>query len=196
MASAIPNQSKENYTYGDYVHWDDGKRWEIIDGILIGMSPAPGTKHQAVLFELAWHIKKHFKDNKSPCEVFIAPFDVRMPEYDEADEEIRNVVQPDITIICDTSKIDEKGCRGVPDVVVEIVSPGSLRNDMKYKLILYENQGVKEYWIVQPAENILMQYCLNQEKRYDREVVFANEEIFESKLFPGMQIDLNLVFEA
>jgi Uma2 family endonuclease len=109
------------------------------------------------LTELLGRIWSRLGD-QTPCQVYAAPFDVRLPEEDEADERIATVVQPDITVVCDPSRLDDKGCRGAPDWIVEIVSPSSVSMDYIRKLALYEKHGVREYWIVHPVDGIVMAF--------------------------------------
>ncbi|MBI4778090.1 Uma2 family endonuclease, partial [Candidatus Desantisbacteria bacterium] len=120
-------KKEERFTYGDYLKWPDDQRWELIDGVAYDMSPAPSRKHQKVVGELFAQFHSYLKDKS--CEVYVAPFDVRLPEVDEgvaplaADEEIITVVQPDIVVVCDRDKLDDRGGRGAPDIVIEILSP-------------------------------------------------------------------------
>ncbi|MCP5051670.1 MAG: Uma2 family endonuclease, partial [bacterium] len=139
-------KNDEFFTYADYLTWPDDERWELIDGIPFNMSPAPSPYHQEILVNLIFEIKKSLKDGD--CKVYAAPFDVRLPEVHQTDGESSNVVQPDILVICDREKIDDKGCKGAPGFIIEIVSPGTAKKDMKFKLMLYEKHGVPEYWIV------------------------------------------------
>lgn len=193
MASAIPVEDNKNFTYENYVQWGDDHRWELIDGVAFNMSPSPSRKHQKISMELAWQLRTFLKDKS--CEVYAAPFDVRLPEHNEPDEEIKTVVQPDISVICDKNKLDDKGCRGVPDLIIEIVSPFTARRDMKDKLFLYEHHGVKEYWIVHPEEKIIMQYKLEKNNRYGRASILTDEDTILTDILPGLTVDLNLVFK-
>jgi Uma2 family endonuclease len=193
MANAIPVEDNKNFTYKQYVQWGDDRRWELIDGVPFNMSPSPSRKHQKISMELAWQLRTFLKDKS--CEVYAAPFDVRLPEHDEFDDEIKTVVQPDISVICDREKLDDKGCRGAPDLIIEIVSPFTARRDMKDKLFLYEHHGVKEYWIVHPEEKIVMQYKLEKNNRYGRASIFADEDTILTEILPGLTVDLNLVFK-
>ncbi|MCP4693168.1 MAG: Uma2 family endonuclease, partial [Desulfobacterales bacterium] len=120
---ALPLLKNEYYTYADYLTWTDDERWELIDGEPYNMSPAPSTAHQRVLMKFINQIENFLSDRK--CEAFPAPFDVRFPGEVEAPEDIIDVVQPDISVICDPSKIDEKGCLGAPDFIAEIISPST-----------------------------------------------------------------------
>jgi Uma2 family endonuclease len=193
MSSAIPVEDNKNFTYENYVQWGDDQRWELIDGVAFNMSPSPSRKHQKISMELAWQLRTFLKDKS--CEVYAAPFDVRLPQHDEPDDEIKTVVQPDISVICDREKLDDKGCRGAPDLIIEIVSPFTARRDMKDKLFLYEHHGVKEYWIVHPEEKIVMQYKLEKNNRFGRASIFADEDTILTDILPGLTVDLNLVFK-
>lgn len=181
------------YNYGDYLSWPDEERWELIHGIPYDMSPAPSRIHQKISGNLHFEIKK-FLDGKK-CEIYTAPFDVRLPEGDEPDEHILTVVQPDISIICDEKKLDDKGCKGAPDAVIEITSPATFKKDIKDKLLLYERFGVPQYWIVHPKDQIIMAYKLNEQKQYGREEIFSKEDKISLNLKDGsIEIDLEKVF--
>jgi Uma2 family endonuclease len=124
---AHPAESRRRFTYGDYCTWGDEGRWELIDGIVYDMSPSPARVHQDLVVELVAQI--HAALANGPCRVYVAPFDVRLPDGDEADDAIETVVQPDISVICDPSKLDEKGCRGAPDWIIEVLSPDKALNE-------------------------------------------------------------------
>ena len=123
----LAENKDEHFTYGDYLKWDDSERWELIDGIAYNMTPAPSRFHQQVSIELCFQLVNHLRD--TTCKVYAAPFDVRLLEADEADESVTTVVQPDISVICDPSKLDDRGCKGSPDLIVEILSPATARKD-------------------------------------------------------------------
>jgi len=159
----------ERYNYGQYLDWPDEPRYELIDGVAYAMSPAPTRTHQRFIVELLRQIADALED--SPCEVNIAPFDVRLPENDEADDEITTVVQPDILVVCDPDKLDDRGCKGAPDWVIEVISAGSAAHDRIRKLALYEHHRVREYWIVHPIDRILSIYEL-QDGEYRRPAEF------------------------
>jgi Uma2 family endonuclease len=150
-------KSDYKYTYGDYCSWPDEERWEIIEGVPVAMSPGPNRYHQELSVRLIYQIMKH-TELKSDCKVYFAPFDVRLPEYDEADDFVTTVVQPDISVICNKEKLDDKGCRGAPDLIMEILSPSTASRDLQIKKDLYERHGVKEYWIVHPGDKIVIVY--------------------------------------
>jgi Uma2 family endonuclease len=191
---ALPVIKKGNgFTYGDYITWSDDERWELIDGYAYNMSPAPSRRHQQISRELEIAIGVFLADK--PCEIYDAPFDVRLPESDEADEEIYTVVQPDIAVICDAKKLDDKGCRGAPDLIIEILSPATSAKDMKIKLALYERHGVKEYWVVHPTDNIVMVFKLDKKKMYGRPTVYTEADKIATPILKGLEIDLELVFK-
>jgi len=183
---------EEKYTYGDYLRWDDGERWELIDGVAYNMTPAPARRHQGILTELAGQLFNCLRDK--PCKLYLAPFDVRLPENDEADEEVTTVVQPDIVVICDPSKLDDRGARGAPDLVIEILSPSTSRKDMKIKFELYEKRGVREYWIVDPSGGTVMIFRLDADGRYGRPQVYTDEDSAPVGIFEDLVIDLKAVF--
>lgn len=151
------------YTYRDYLKWPEEERWELIGGEAWNMSPAPGRLHQKVSFELARQIGNWLTE-RDKCQAFTAPFDVLLPESDEEEDEasISNVVQPDISVICDPDKLGERGCKGAPDWIIEIVSPFTAMKDFDYKRHLYEQHGVREYWIVDPGNRFVHVYLLNR----------------------------------
>lgn len=190
---AIPEKSRnDKYTYKDYLNWSSDRTWEIMDGIPYDMSPAPTRKHQQILGELFAAIHTYLKDKT--CEVYIAPFDVRLSLNGEKDEDIINVVQPDISIICDKSKLDERGCKGSPDLTIEVISPATLKKDLKDKFHLYEKTGVKEYWIVYPDEKTIVTYTLNENGKYGRPEVYSDEDIIKVGIFDSLEINLNNIF--
>jgi len=191
---ALPKRKSENrFTYGDYLNWPDEERWELIDGIAYNMSPAPLRRHQKISMELGRQIANFLVDN--PCDVYIAPFDVRLNEANEDDENIMTVVQPDIVVICDHDKLDDAGCRGAPDLIIEILSPSTTSKDMKIKLALYEKHGVKEYWIVHPVDNIILVFKLGKNKMYGKPEVYTAEDKIKTAILDGLEIDLDKVFQ-
>jgi Uma2 family endonuclease len=147
------------YCYGDYLTWPDDSRYELIDGQAYAMSPAPDLAHQDIAGEI-YRQAANSLAGKS-CRAFIAPVDVRLPKYNEADQQIDTVVQPDVLVVCDSSKLDRRGIRGAPDWIVEVLSPGTASHDQIRKRLLYEQSGVKEYWLVHPTDRLLTIYRLN-----------------------------------
>ena len=189
-------KADKRYTYSDYLTWPVEERWEIINGIPYAMSPAPNRKHQAILGELSFVFASHIKEQGGPCKVYIAPFDVRLPEGSQTDDEIETVVQPDIVVVCDKSKLDDKGCKGAPDMVVEIASPASVRKDMSEKLRLYEQHGVKEYWLVLPGEQAVIVYSLDERRQYGKPEVYTPADEAPVRALDGLTIRLADLFAA
>ena len=148
----------DRFTYGDYRRWPEDERWELIDGEVYDMCPAPARVHQDFVVELAVQIGNFLRDKL--CRLYVAPLDVRLPGADEADDEVNTVVQPDVVVICDPSKLDDKGCRGAPDWVVEVLSPRTAAKDQIDKRDLYERHGVREYWLLHPTDRVLTIYRL------------------------------------
>lgn len=172
----IPEE-KERFTYKDYLEFGSEVRCEIIGGQIYDMTPAPSTEHQRVSGKLFNRLTNLLKD--SACEVFAAPFDVRFPE-NAKDEDITDVVQPDIVVICEASKLDKRGCLGAPDLVIEILSPSTASKDYLIKQRLYKLYGVPEYWIVNPETKVVTVLVL-KEGEYEIHDVKNNTEI-ESKI--------------
>lgn len=189
---ALPLNKDQRVTYADYLTWPDQERWEIIDGVPYAMTPSPSREHQKVLKRLVYRIEDYLKDK--PCELYFAPFDVRIPVADEDDQEMETVVQPDIIVVCDQTKLDEKGCKGAPNLVIEIISPGSAALDMKIKFNLYEKAGVKEYWIIDPLNRTVLVYHSGPDQKYGKPEVYVNEDIIKTALFSGFEIKLSEVF--
>ncbi len=181
-------------TYGDYLTWSDDKRWEIIDGEVFAMTPAPTPIHQEILSNLhalLWNFLRG-----KPCKVYPAPFDVRLPNGKEADEKIRTVVQPDILVICDEKKIDARGIRCAPDIVVEILSSSTASRDHILKRRLYEKHHVKEYWVIDPANRIAFLYRLTSSGVFGNVETLNDEDTLTTPVLPGLTIDLKEVFPS
>lgn len=191
QAKRKPAASKK-FTYADYCTWPEEVRCELIDGVVYDMTPAPSVLHATISINLATELNTFFRD--TPCRVFAAPFDVRFPKKNERDEEIDTVLQPDIVVICDEAKLDDKGCRGAPDLVIEILSPSTASRDHITKKRLYEKHGVKEYWLVSPTDRIVTVYRLEADGEFGKPDVFADADTVKVPLFPGLEIDLAKVF--
>jgi len=152
------SQSTAHYTYAEYLSWPGNERYQLIDGEAFLMAPAPAVRHQTVVMEVS--SQAHVALKGTPCQVFTAPLDVRLPKVDEMDEQIDTVVQPDILVVCDPKKVDERGVRGAPDWVVEVLSPFTAGLDHVKKRRIYEQAGVREYWLIQPMDRVLTVYTL------------------------------------
>ena len=184
---------EEYYTYGDYRMWDDDLRWELIDGEPFCMSPGPGETHQSLLVALSSELRVYFKGKE--CRVYVAPFDVMLPRGGELEDEIDTVVQPDIMIVCDQSKIQRNGIKGAPDVVLEILSPSTAWRDLTDKLYLYERAGVREYVIADPDNMIVTVYRRGRDELFSRRAVYRTSDVLEFETFPELKIPLASVFE-
>lgn len=149
-------RDRDTHTYGEYRAWPDDTRYELIDGTAYLMAPAPSRMHQDLVLELARQIADRIEN--SSCRIYIAPFDVRLPKANETDEAIDTVVQPDLSVVCDPAKLDDQGCRGAPDWILEVVSPSTAAHDQLLKRDLYERCGVREYWIVHPTDRLVIVY--------------------------------------
>ena len=184
----------KTYTYADYLKWSFDDTIELISGFIVQTAPAPGLTHQIISRKLTIKMGLFF-ENKN-CQLFNAPFDVRLPLKKEKtkDIEITTVVQPDLCVVCDPQKLDPRGCIGAPDLIVEIVSPGNTKKELKQKFEVYQESGVKEYWLLLSAEKSVIVYTLNDEGVYIGSKPHTEEDMLSSYQFPEMQIDLSYVF--
>jgi Uma2 family endonuclease len=182
------------YSYADYCTWPESEQWEIINGIAYNMTPSPSLQHQQISRELTIAIGTFLKGK--PCKLFTAPFDVRLTRNDKvSDDQISTVVQPDLVVVCDKNKLDSRGCIGSPDLVIEILSRESASRDMKLKLSLYEQNEIKEYWIISPFEQILWVYNLAPEtNRYNRPEIFSVGDIVNSSILKDLSIKTDDIF--
>ncbi|MFZ2959125.1 MAG: Uma2 family endonuclease [Candidatus Ozemobacteraceae bacterium] len=188
----------KKFTYADYLTWPDEQRCELIDGVVYDMTPSPVQFHQEILLELSWQFNNYFRGKT--CKLFFAPFDVRFSKNKNAnslnESTTDTVVQPDLLVVCDPSKLDGRGCLGAPDLVVEILSPSTSAKDRLTKLNLYEKHGVKEYWIVSPDAGSIMIFRLQKDLRYGKPGYACWSETITTPLFPGLTVDLTTVFPA
>lgn len=189
--SPSPKELSAYYSYADYLTWPEDERWELIDGVPFNMTPAPTPKHQEILGELFRLLANWLKGNI--CRAYMAPFDVRLAGSEIPDSGIDKVVQPDISVVCDPQKIDNRGCLGAPDMIVEILSPSTFKKDMGVKLALYESAGVKEYWVVYPLDETVMVFLL-QNRQYGKPSVYSVPDEIPVKLFQDLTIPLDSVF--
>jgi len=177
------------WTYKDYKEWElkPGERFELIDGVAYEMA-APNTEHQRINMILSGEFYNYFKDKT--CQPFAAPFDVRL--FYEEDESDDTVVQPDLVVVCDPEKLGPEGCRGAPDLVIEILSPSNTAIEMHRKLNLYRDAGVPEFWIVDPEEKLVEMFRLEND-RYVPRILRMGDTLISVK-FPGMEIPLDVLF--
>jgi len=180
------------YSYSNYLNWLFPERVELIKGKIFKMSPAPSRLHQGILRNISVPLTNFLK--KYSCEVYFTPFDVRFPKESKADKDVFTVLQPDICVICDKSKLDARGCIGAPDLVVEVLSPGNTKMELLYKYRVYEEFGVKEYWVVSQSDQNMLIYTLKEGKFYPSKIFTLGEKITSSVL-PGFELALNDVFE-
>ena len=184
------------YSYADYLTWKFDQTVELFKGKILEMS-APSRRHQGISMELSVIVYQKFKGQR--CKFYAAPFDDRL--YDKtksvkANKDIFTVVQPDICIICDLEKLDENGCIGSPDLVIEILSPGNSSKEMKLKKALYEESGVREYLIFDPEHENVFQFHLTETDVYSPATIYVDDEILTSVIFPDFQINLKEIFES
>jgi len=193
MAPSPRLKEHEGFTYVDYLTWPDDERWEIIEGVAYAMSPSPGVKHQSISMELSRQFSTYLKGKA--CQIFAAPFDVRLSDQPGvSDNYVATVVQPDLVVVCDRSKLDERGCNSEPDLVIEILSRATAARDLKVKFDLYERNGVKEYWIIQPVDQTLMIFKLQDNGKYGAPERYASSDTVPVQLLGDLAIDLGEVF--
>ena len=188
----------KRYTYADYLTWADHKRRELFDGfakLMAGVS----YLHNVVTVNLTSVLRQFIKKRNGKCKIFHAPFDVRLPRNGEtADDKIFTVVQPDICVVCDPSKIDDKGIIGAPDLVVEVQSPSTTKLVMGKKFDLYEEAGVKEYWVVYPNAGLTV-FLLQDNGKYDNgttyDIVYTPDVKVPVHTIEGLEISLKELFE-
>ncbi|MFM2394395.1 MAG: hypothetical protein RLZZ546_2377 [Bacteroidota bacterium] len=188
-----PSEYGIEYTYADYLKFEYEEMVELIRGRIFKMSPAPRTNHQIVSMNLSNIIYNSFKEKT--CRVFNAPTDVILPIANKKRETATTVVQPDIFVICDLSIIEDSGIFGVPDLIIEILSPHTKKKDLQNKYDVYEEAGVKEYWIAMPEQKLVEVFVLENQK-YKRIQTYVHTDILDCVTMPGLTIDLNEVFEG
>lgn len=187
---ALPAE-KERYTFADVLTWDEKERVEIINGEAVMMAP-PSSIHQKISMAISAQLYNFLEGKK--CEVYPAPFAVRLFEQEgNAPEDVDTMVEPDISVICDKSKIDKRGCKGAPDLIVEILSPSTRRHDRLVKLGLYQRAGVREYWIVNPEEKTVQVLLLEDGKLLPREE-YGRDGVAKVNVLNGCFIELAKVF--
>lgn len=187
---AIP-QKHNPLTYSEYLELDGDVRFEVIDGHVFNMSPAPSTKHQAVQRELLTEFTIYLRGKK--CNVFGSPIDVCFTEDDNDIKKIKEWVEPDIVVVCDKKKIHEKRIVGVPDLVIEILSKSTAKKDKLIKFNRYQKAGVKEYWIVDPSNENIDVYLL-ESGSFNHSGIYFKDDHIPVNLFEGFSIDLMNIF--
>ncbi len=185
---------KRTYTYADYLTWKIDQALELLRGKIRLMS-APNRQHQKLSWRLTVIFDNQFKHHR--CEAYAAPFDVRLYDRNKslkADRDIFTVVQPDLCVVCDLEKLDDRGCLGAPDLVVEILLPGNSAKEMRDKKAIYEEAGVREYWIVDPERATVTRFNLEDDACYSRPLIFVNDENMPSEIFPDFELPLSELF--
>lgn len=185
------------HTYAEYLTWRDETRRELIHGTVYVMSPAPNRAHQALSMALSAQLFEQL--NGHTCEAYAAPFDVRLaesgPTGEVDDDQVDTVVQPDLAVICDPNKLDERGCRGAPDWVIEILSPATASHDHVRKRELYEQHGVREYWLVHPVDRVVTIYRQSDEgQSFDAAITLATDRELSPAVLPEVVIDWQKAF--
>ncbi|QNN40285.1 Uma2 family endonuclease [Pedobacter roseus] len=181
------------YSYADYMRFEFEERLEIIKGRVFRMSPAPSHIQQGVLTNIFGLIYNTLQGKS--CRVYSAPFDVRLAKKNQIDKEIYTVIQPDLVVICDQSKLDERGCIGAPDILVEILSPGNNKKELINKYEVYEEAGVKEYWIVSSSDKSFFRYILDHQGRFQPTKLLTEGEEVTTPILPGFTLILEEVFK-
>ncbi len=186
----------KTYSYADYLTWQLEQTVELIKGKIFQMSPAPKVKHQNISFNLGGLFYNYLKGKD--CRAFAAPFDVRLYNQKASqrqNQEIFTVVQPDLCIICDTTKLDENGCLGAPDLIVEILSKGNSSKEMRIKYDLYEEAGVQEYWVIDPEREHLQQFVRNEEGLFYLKKTHIQDDTFYAHILPDFAVPMPEVLE-
>ena len=177
------------YTYAEYLLWKFEERVELLKGKLFKMS-APSPAHQVVQSNLNIELGLYFRNQK--CQIYPAPFDVRLPAKGETGDAIHTVVQPDLCVVCDRTKIDSRGCIGAPDLVIEIISPGNSKKELKQKFKLYEEAGVREYWVIHPTEEYVIVNVL-ENNHYKTLSPIVDDQV-HSVIFPTLKVHTKEIF--
>lgn len=182
------------YTYADYLTWEMDEMVELIRGkVYKWAAAAPTMSHQKVSIRLGSAFLIFLKGKS--CQVFQAPFDVRLPLKSNKNQDITTVLQPDLCVVCDECKLSESGCLGAPDLVVEILSPGNNKKELKLKYEVYQESGVKEYWVIHPNEQTLLIYTLVDGK-YNSSGFYVSGDTVGSACIEGFQLNLEDIFEG
>jgi len=187
----------KRYSYADYLTWMDDVRRELFDGFIKLMTPAPSRRHQELSVSLTLQIGNFLLHKK--CKLYHAPSDVRFPKdnKNKDDKLVYTVLQPDIFVVCDLSKLDDRGCLGAPDMIIEIVSPKNSKRDLKDKFEIYQQFGVREYWIVNPNDENVNVFVLDEKGKFQLVGMYAEDDKIPVNIFNGdLKIDLTEVFTA
>ena len=187
----LPRRDAQHHTYADYLAWPADLRYELINGVAYLMTPAPSRPHQEIVGEIHRQVANALQGKA--CRAYVAPFDVRLPKAGQADEDTDTVLQPDVLVVCDRRKLDERGMRGAPDWVVEVLSPATASHDQTLKLAAYERAGVPEVWLIHPTDRLVTIYRLEADARYGRPVIYELKGRTAISSVPDLSIDWNSV---
>jgi Uma2 family endonuclease len=182
------------YSYADYLTWKFEQAVELIKGHITPMA-APSRRHQGISWQLTLTVGNAFLNKK--CNAYAAPFDVRLfdkSKSKKANKDVYSVIQPDICIICDEEKLDDSGCQGAPDLVIEILSPGNSKKEMRTKKQLYEENGIREYWVIDPERETVHQFVLGDSDVYAPPIIYVSEEIVYCSIFEELIVPLDKIF--
>lgn len=180
------------YTYADYLLWQFTERVELLRGRIREMS-APNRKHQGIVTNLT--ISLGNARAKTPCKLYVAPFDVRLTRFSQLkNKDVTTVVQPDLCVICDPAKLDKCGCIGAPDLIIEVLSPGNSRTEMRDKFDLYQEAGVLEYWVVHPTECVIQVWKLNEQGFYIGLPPTVEGDLLKTPIIPNLEVIVTDVF--
>jgi Uma2 family endonuclease len=182
------------YSYADYLTWKFEQAVELIKGHITPMA-APSRRHQGISWQLTLTVGNAFLNKK--CNAYAAPFDVRLfdkSKSKKANKDVYTVIQPDICIICDEEKLDDSGCQGSPDLVIEILSPGNSKKEMRTKKQLYEENGIREYWVIDPERETVHQFVLGDSDVYAPPIIYVSEEIVYCSIFEELVVPLDKIF--
>jgi len=185
----------KRYTYADYLTWMDDVRRELYDGFIKLMTPAPSSKHQEISVNLTISLGSFLI--RKVCKLYHAPSDVRFPKNRKSleDKQVYTVLQPDLYVVCDLSKLDARGCLGAPDLIIEIVSPKNSKRDLKDKFDIYQEHGVREYWIVNPTDENVNVFLLDEKGKFQLVGMYAEDDKIPVNIFNGdLKVDLKEVF--
>lgn len=183
--------AEKRYTYADLLSWDGSTRYELYDGVPVALA-SPSNAHQLICGELLRQIANYLVGKR--CKIYPAPFDVRLFECKEdSPEDVSIVVQPDLSVICDSGKTDGHGCKGAPNLVIEILSDSTRRYDRLTKFNLYQQAGVQEYWIVDPDAQVVLVHTL-EDGQYHSPAAYNSRASVPVGIFDDCSVDLTMVF--
>jgi Uma2 family endonuclease len=187
----------KRYSYADYLTWMDDVRRELFDGFIKFMTPAPSRRHQELSVSLTLQIGTYLMHKN--CKLYHAPSDVRFSKdkANKDDEQVFTVLQPDLFIVCDLSKLDDRGCLGAPDMIIEIISPKNSKRDTHDKFEIYQEYGVREYWIVNPSDEYVTVFVLDDKSKFQFVGMYAEDDKIPVNIFNGdFKVDLTEVFTS